>query len=151
MYTGYRLTEESIRRCEKFSDRHAQSGLVSGVWETGDQAYVDGLGKTTNEEKIMMESSSGPLAERMDHTISDATKLACLCRDALRVKLIDNLDASFKTAQEAAAFGIRCVVQTITHSRVCLYDKDHWLLLELRSAKLPKQWVELAHRKKYSN
>ncbi|KAL0097435.1 hypothetical protein J3Q64DRAFT_1060557 [Phycomyces blakesleeanus] len=130
--------------CEKMSNSHMASSLVPGVWQQGERRYMDGLGQTASqEEKIFMESSGGTSTENIDHVLGDSLKLVRLCTDALRAKIMDNRDASFSTAKKQEVYGVQCIVKTLTLTQASLYDKDKWLFLELRSAKLPSRWQEM--------
>jgi hypothetical protein len=61
-----------------------------------------------NEERVVMESSSGPIKENIRHTVDDT------------VKQVHSSVASYLTVVKALAFEIHLVQATMTLSTVCL-------------------------------
>ncbi|KAL1936648.1 hypothetical protein VTP01DRAFT_782 [Rhizomucor pusillus] len=61
--------------CETVADEQVESNILPESWSQGGVRYLDGRGYDQNgRNRIVMESSSGPATEKMEHTLNDTIK-----------------------------------------------------------------------------
>lgn len=62
-------------RCEVYIQSGSTGLIDMQTWAKDRTAYADGIGYTGQDERLIMEASSGGLKEDIDHTLGDSLKL----------------------------------------------------------------------------
>ncbi|KAI9474269.1 MAG: hypothetical protein EXX96DRAFT_462875, partial [Benjaminiella poitrasii] len=76
--------------------------------------HADGIGYTGQDERLLMEASSGGLEEDFNHTLGDSLKLLENLAAILNTYRTKYLNSNRTTFSRLKVFGIHCVKTTIT-------------------------------------
>jgi hypothetical protein len=104
--------------------------------------YVEGLGKETHGEKIVLEASSGALSEDVSHFNGDTLKLIQSATEILKAELLNNLDCSYTTFLRRKILIVQTVTNKMTLPSVSLLDETRYKVIELRSGNVPVKWED---------
>ncbi|ORE11785.1 hypothetical protein BCV72DRAFT_197078, partial [Rhizopus microsporus var. microsporus] len=133
--------------CETVADEQLESNTVPECWVHGNVRYLDGLGyDRKGRSKIVMESSSSPTAEKMDHTLNDTIKNMHNSIALLEAVIRRNHHARFTTMTKIRAFSLQLICTTLTLSTTRL-DPDSpgkYIVQQHRYAELPaspNDWI----------
>ncbi|KAI9023886.1 hypothetical protein CLU79DRAFT_857508 [Phycomyces nitens] len=136
----------SFEWCETVADEQMESNTVPECWIQGNVRYLDGLGyDRKGRSKIVMESSSGPTAEKTDHTLNDTIKNMHNSIALLEAVVRRNQYACFVTLTKVRAFSLQLVCTTLTLSTTRL-DPDSpgkCIVQQHRYADLPILWYKV--------
>ncbi|KAJ3293689.1 hypothetical protein HK104_004269 [Borealophlyctis nickersoniae] len=110
--------------------------------------YGDAVGIDSNSrvERVMMEASSGHLAEDVPHSQDDTLKLIENTVITLQNEIGDNKDVSFATMSRRNVLGIQTIKNKMTLTYTCVSpDGDFWEVYEIRNAQIPLNWRDIGH------
>ncbi|KAI7869251.1 uncharacterized protein EV154DRAFT_398211, partial [Mucor mucedo] len=99
--------------------------------------YADGIGYTGQDERLLMEASSGGLEENFDHTLGDSLKLMenlTAILDTYRSKYLNSNKTTFSRLN---VFGIQCIKTTITLMSVSAPGDGNILYQTPRTSQIP--------------
>ncbi|OAD70808.1 hypothetical protein PHYBLDRAFT_148031 [Phycomyces blakesleeanus NRRL 1555(-)] len=131
----------NFRWCEIYLQSHADTN-------PGAVRYVDGLGLDESEnERLVMESSSGEYKEKPNHTEDDTLKQIHSSIMMLKVDINNYRNSAFSTICLVKTFGLHCVKKDITLTKTKLDGATgRYIYQEIRSAEIP---VAYEKRHKY--
>jgi hypothetical protein len=105
-------------------------------------SYVDSLGfHHVLGESIIMECSSGPFKENIEHTKDDTKKLIRSGYEVLKAQQSEFLDASFVTFTQRQVLTIQTVKDVMTLTSSSVTPQEMFEVIELRTAQLPISWT----------
>lgn len=121
--------------------------LCGSSWISSAPSYADGIAYATSvglldDERVIVEVSSGALTENIQHTLGDSLKLleSLTCIIVLKASKFSN--AKFTTLQRYKAIGIHVIKRTITMSVLAINDDKKFVLEERRAANVPIHYQE---------
>ncbi|KAI9341322.1 hypothetical protein BD770DRAFT_330225 [Pilaira anomala] len=110
--------------------------------EISNPNYADGIGYSTttgvvDEERIVVECSSGGREENIQHTYGDSLKLTKSLTAMLVLKAYKRSNASYKTFCKFKTIGIQCIKRTLTLFILFMDEEKKLVVEEKRSANVP--------------
>ncbi|KAG1456047.1 hypothetical protein G6F46_000083 [Rhizopus delemar] len=107
--------------------------------ESSSPNYADGIGYSTtagivDEERIMVECSSGGREENVEHTYDDSLKLVKSLTAMLVLKAYKRSNANYKTFCKFKIIGIQCIKRMLTLFVLSMNEQKKLVLEEKRSA-----------------
>ncbi|KAI9488091.1 hypothetical protein BDB00DRAFT_849955 [Zychaea mexicana] len=132
---------------KKIMSRQAVT-LSVALSQTSSPNYADGIGYSTtvdvlDEERIMIECSSGGREENIQHTYGDSLKLVESLTSMLVLKAYRRCNANFETFIKFKTVGIQCVKRTLTLFILSMNEQKKLVVEERRSANVPISFNEI--------
>lgn len=115
------------------------------TWSRDKNGYADGIGYTGQDERLLMEASSGGLEEDIDHTLSDSLKLLENLAAILNTYRAKYLNSNKTTFSRLKVFDIQCVKTTITLVSVSAPGDGKFLYCTPRTSQIPTTFDERHH------
>ncbi|KAJ3277946.1 hypothetical protein HK104_002794 [Borealophlyctis nickersoniae] len=122
--------------------------LTDGAYKTQPKMYADGIGidPTSRMERLLMEASSGQLAEDILHSQGDAIKLLENAVRVLQGEIADHKEVAFATMRRRTVMAVQSIKTKMTLTFTSIGANGHiWETIEVRSAQLPTAWKEMTH------
>lgn len=130
--------------CEVFSRKHAENTMNIKNCTSGKARFVDGMGDDVyNEERVVMESSSGAIKENIRHTVDDTVKQVHSTIAILNSDIRHHMNAISHTMTKTSAFGIHLVRTTMTLSATRLNnDCKSYSHEQIQSCEIPTSYEQ---------
>lgn len=126
---------------------HRAIKLSSSSWTSFSSFSADGIGYATctgflDDERAVVEASSGGIQEYIQHTAGDTIKLleSMTCMLALKASKVPN--ARFSTLQNYKAISIHVIKRTMTLTVLWINENKKFVIEERRTAEIPIQYTE---------
>ncbi|KAI8094666.1 hypothetical protein BDF21DRAFT_409218 [Thamnidium elegans] len=132
-------------RCEVYIQSRSTGLINMQTWTKDKNGFADGIGYTGQDERLLMEASSGGLEENLDHTLGDSLKLLENLTAILNTYRAKYLNSDKTTFSKLKVFGIQCVKTTITLVSVSAPGDGKILYHTPRSSQIPTTFDERHH------
>lgn len=132
-------------RCEVYIQSRSTGLIDMQTWAKDKNGYADGIGYTGQDERLLMEASSGGLEEDIDHTLGDSLKLLENLAAILNTYRSKYLDSNKTTFSRLKVFGIQCIKTTITLISVSAPGDGKILYHTPRTSQIPTTFDERHH------
>ncbi|KAI8147861.1 hypothetical protein BJV82DRAFT_664207 [Fennellomyces sp. T-0311] len=107
--------------------------------------YIDALAKMTTGsemEVVVVEASSGPVGEKVVHTIEDTLKIMECTTASLSAIAAKYRHASITTLKKLRVYSVHLIKNKMTLSYTSLNDAYSWRRMDLRTAEIPTKWLD---------
>ncbi|KAI9259165.1 hypothetical protein EDC94DRAFT_497230, partial [Helicostylum pulchrum] len=131
--------------CEVYIQSRSTGLIDMQTWAKDKNGYADGIGYTGQDERLLMETSSGGLEEDIDHTLGDSLKLLKNLAAILNTYRSKYLDSNKTTFSRLKVFGIQCIKTTITLISVSAPGDGKFLYHTPRTSQIPTTFDERHH------
>lgn len=115
------------------------------TWAKDKIGYADGIGYTGQDERLLMEASSGGLEEDLNHTVGDSLKLLENLAAILNTYRAKYLNSNKTTFSKLKIFGIQSIKTTITLVSVSAPGDGKFLYHTPRTSQIPTTFDERHH------
>lgn len=132
-------------RCEVYIQSRSTGLIDMQTWAKDKNGYADWIGYTGQDERLLMETSSGGLEEDIDHTLGDSLKLLENIAAILNTYRSKYLDSNKTTFSRLKVFGIQCIKTTITLISVSAPGDGKFLYHTPRTSQIPTTFDERHH------
>lgn len=129
-------------RCEDHAVAYTDNQRAPGIWSNKTKKlYADGIGRRSNKEVLIMESSSPFEKEDLNHSLEDSMKLIDVMVSTLNISISSKLNTKFTTLLDLAVYGVQMIRNRLTLMKTTLDPSGKkWRIVELRSAVVPTSW-----------
>ncbi|KAG2206232.1 hypothetical protein INT45_013151 [Circinella minor] len=131
--------------CEVYIRSRSTELVDMETWTKDKGGYADGIGYTGQDERLLMEVSSGGLEEDLDHTLNDSLKLLENLAAILNTYRAKYLNSNKTTFSKLKVFGIQCIKPTITLVSVSASGDGKYLYQTPRTSQIPITFDERHH------
>ena len=115
------------------------------TWTKDKSGYADGIGYSGEEERLLMESSSGGLRENVGRTLGDYLKMLGNFVEMLNTYRSKYQNCNKMTFSKLKVFGIQCIMTTIIRISVSTCDDGKLLYQTPRTSQVPTVFQERHH------
>ncbi|KAI7848979.1 hypothetical protein BDC45DRAFT_561173 [Circinella umbellata] len=133
--------------CEKNVKSAQIVSSFTADFQRAGRIFADGLGYSTlighmDDERIVIEASSGGYEENQEHTEDDALKLLKTLTSIIVLKAYDLKNARFKTFTKFKVISIQVIKRKLTLSVLYMGDDKKFIFEERRSGTIPVTYNE---------
>lgn len=131
--------------CEVYIQSRSTGLVDMQTWTKDKVGYADGIGYTGQDERLLVEVSSGGLEEELDHTLSDSLKLLENLTAILNTYRAKYPNSNKMTFARLKVFGIQSVKTTITLISMSAPGDGKILYHAPRTSQIPTTFEERHH------